>query len=103
MSPAELAPRDIVARAIDEQLKQRGDQYVMLDVSAMPADETRELFPHIYQVCFKCGIDITKEPVPVVPSAHYQCGGVQTDIWGRTSIDGLLAAGEGCMYGPARC
>ncbi len=91
---AELAPRDIVARAIDEQLKQRGEQFVLLDISRKSAHDIRESFPHIYEECRRCGIDITAEAIPVVPSAHYQCGGVQTDTWGRTSISGLLAAGE---------
>lgn len=91
---AELAPRDIVARAIAEQINQNGLGYVNLDVSHLPAEFLREHFPQIYQTLFELGIDITKHTIPVAPTAHYSCGGVVTDANGVTDVVGLYAAGE---------
>ena len=91
---AELAPRDIVARAIAEQINKNGLGYVNLDVSHLSAAFLREHFPQIYKTLLKLGIDITKQPIPVAPTAHYSCGGVVTDANGVTDVAGLYAAGE---------
>jgi L-aspartate oxidase len=96
---AELAPRDVVARAIDFEMKKHGIDCVYLDISHQPADFIREHFPNIHARCLELGIDITKQPIPVVPAAHYTCGGIHTDLKSRSDLVGLHAIGEAAYTG----
>ncbi|PTL35304.1 L-aspartate oxidase [Candidatus Methylomirabilis limnetica] len=89
-----LAPRDVVARGIHQMMLESGEPCAHLDISHKPADQVRERFPGIYAHCLKCGIDMTKESIPVVPAAHYSCGGVAVDEWGRSNLHRLRAVGE---------
>jgi L-aspartate oxidase len=91
----DLAPRDIIARAIHLEMEAHGYSHVLLDLaSAMPSDVIHSRFPSIHQRCLEAGFDISKDPVPVVPAAHYSCGGVLVDEWGRSSIERMYAVGE---------
>lgn len=90
----DLAPRDIVARAIDNEMKINGTEHVYLDCRHFSKEKFTEHFPNIYDKCLSIGVDITKDMIPVAPAAHYSCGGIKTDEWGRTSIKNLYAAGE---------
>jgi L-aspartate oxidase len=91
---ADLAPRDVVARAIDSEMKRSGTEYVYLDCRHMDADAFRAHFPNIYATCMSMGIDVTKDMIPVAPAAHYCCGGIKVDEYGRSSIRNLYACGE---------
>jgi L-aspartate oxidase len=90
----DLAPRDIVARAIDSEMKINGTEHVWLDCRHMDKEKFIHHFPNIYEKCISLGIDVTQHMIPVAPAAHYSCGGIKTDEWGRTSIKHLYAAGE---------
>jgi len=96
---ADLAPRDVVARAIDQEMKIRGDDCVYLDVTHLSADALHDRFPHIHEKLMSLKIDMTREPIPVVPAAHYMCGGVRTDLKGQSTIKNLFVTGESACTG----
>ena len=96
---ADLAPRDVVARAIDFEMKRTGSEHVLLDISSRSAEFLQGRFPNIYRECKKYGYDLATEPIPVVPAAHYMCGGITTDMRGRTTVTGLWALGEASCTG----
>jgi L-aspartate oxidase len=96
---AELGPRDVVARAIDNEIKKSGADSVFLDMTGLDAGFVRQRFPTIFERCLALGIDITKQPIPVVPAAHYMCGGVRTDEFGQSTVKNLYAIGETACTG----
>jgi L-aspartate oxidase len=95
----DLAPRDVVARAIDYEMKRTGSEHVLLDITNKPADFVRSRFPNIFAECLSYGFDLTTTPIPVVPAAHYMCGGVTSDLHGRSSLPGLWVLGETACTG----
>ena len=97
-----LAPRDIAARAIYQTMLESGEPCVYLDITHKPAEQLRERFPGIYAVCMEHGIDMTREPIPVVPAAHYSCGGIATDDYGQTTVDRSARRRRGRLHRPAR-
>jgi L-aspartate oxidase len=96
---AELAPRDVVARAMYREMENEGSDYLLLDARFVEGSRVEERFPGIFETCMSVGLDIRREPIPVVPAAHYFCGGVKVGLTGRTSVDGLYAAGETACTG----
>jgi len=96
---AELGPRDVVARAIDNEIKKSGADCVYLDMTHLDPAFVRSRFPNIHERCLALGVDMTKQPIPVVPAAHYMCGGIKTDLWGRSTVKNLYAIGETACTG----